>query len=257
MKIIQVTDLHLVKPGELLCGLDPLNRLERCIDNINAHHPNADLVIFTGDLSDTGGEDTYQALAHELKKLVVPYRLMLGNHDDRELFLKAFPSVVPQDGFVQSVVDTHEGRLILLDTLETGKTEGRLDGTRLAWLKQQLDAAKAEPVYIFTHHPPFPIHMPHLDPIGLIEADAVFALLKEHGNVRHVFAGHAHRPVAGSWRGIPVSVLRGTNHQTALGFAPDRVAVTHEPPAYGVIFIDRETVIVHAHDFLDTSAAYY
>ncbi|EJN02453.1 phosphodiesterase [Phyllobacterium sp. YR531] len=257
MKIIQVTDLHLVTPGELLCGLNPLTRLQKCIDDINRHHADADMVIFTGDLSDTGTEDTYVALAAELERLAVPYHLMMGNHDDRDVFLKTFASIVPQDGFVQSALDTPEGKFILLDTLMTGKVEGRLDDARLTWLKHQLHIAQGQPVYVFTHHPPFPIHMPHLDPIGLIDADALFALLREHGNVRHIFAGHAHRPVAGSWRGIPVSVLRGTNHQSALGFDPHRVAITHEPPVYGVIFIDRETVIVHSHDFLDTTAAYY
>ncbi len=257
IKIIQVTDLHLIKPGELLCGLDPLDRLQKCIEDINTHHGDAAMVIFSGDLSDTGEEETYHTLASELEKLVVPYRLMLGNHDNRDAFLKVFTSVMAEDGFIQTVIPMREGRLILLDSLETGKTEGRLDGARLAWLKQQLDAAGSEPVYIFTHHPPFPIHIPHLDSIGLIEADELFALLKENGNVRHIFAGHAHRPVAGSWRGIPISVLRGTNHQTALGFEGHRVAVTHEPPVYGVIFIDHETVIVHAHDFLDRSATYY
>lgn len=257
MKIIQVTDLHLVTPGELLCGLDPLDRLQRCIDDINEHHADADMVIFTGDLSDAGRTDTYQTLAAELDRLVAPYHLMLGNHDDRDAFIKTFPSVVPEEGFIQRVVDTAEGRVILLDTLQTGRVEGRLDGGRLAWLKRQLNAAGNRPVYIFTHHPPFPIHMPHLDPIGLVDADELFALLQEHGKVRHIFAGHAHRPVAGSWRGIPISVLRGTNHQSALGFDPDNVPITHEPPVYGVIFIDRETVIVHSHDFLDTSAAYY
>jgi 3',5'-cyclic-AMP phosphodiesterase len=257
MKVIQVTDLHLVTPGELLCGLDPLERLRHCIDDINLHHADADRVIFTGDLSETGGEDTYRVLARELEKLAIPYHLMLGNHDDRSAFLKVFSSLVPEDGYVQSVVKTDAGTFILLDTLMTGRAEGRLDEARLIWLKRQLETARNEPVYIFTHHPPFPIHMPHLDPIGLVEADELHALLREHGNVRHIFAGHAHRPVGGSWRGIPVSVLRGTNHQTALGFEADRVAVTHEPPAYGVIFIDRETVIIHAHDFLDESAGYY
>lgn len=257
MKIIQVTDLHLVAPGALLCGLDPLQRLQACIADINQNHADADLVIFTGDLSETGHEVTYRALREELKKLSPPYRLMLGNHDDRATFLKVFDTVKPEQGFVQCVEDTAEGRLILLDTLLPGKPEGRLDSVRLTWLRRCLDEAGSSPVYIFSHHPPFPIHMPLLDRMGIIEADALFMLLQEHGNVRHIFAGHAHRPIAGSWRGIPVSVLRGTNHQTALGFLPDRVAVTHEPPAYAVIFIDQDTVIAHFHDFLDKSAAYY
>ena len=38
MKIIQVTDLHLVTPGQTLCGLDPLARLQACIADINQNH---------------------------------------------------------------------------------------------------------------------------------------------------------------------------------------------------------------------------
>lgn len=206
MKIIQVTDLHLVEPGAVLCGLDPLARLQACITDINENHGDAELVIFTGDLSDTGDEVTYRVLADGLTRLIPPFRLMLGNHDDRDAFLSVFNTVRVEEGFVQSVEDTREGRLILLDTLVHGRPEGRLDEVRLRWLHQR--------------------------------------------------PGHAHRPIAGSWRGIPVSVLRGTNHQSALDFSPDRIAVTHEPPAYAVIFIDRDSVIAHFHDFLDRSAAY-
>ncbi len=75
MKIIQVTDLHLVTPGETLCGLDPLARLQACIADINRNNDDAALVIFTGDLSETGDEVTYRALSDELGKLIPPFRL--------------------------------------------------------------------------------------------------------------------------------------------------------------------------------------
>lgn len=256
MKIIQVTDLHLVTPGETLCGLDPLLRLQACIADINQNHGDAALVIFTGDLSETGDEITYRVLADELAKLVPPFRLMLGNHDNRIAFRHVFGTGNGDDGFIHGIEDTPQGRLIMLDTLLPGRPEGRLDDVRLRWLQQRLEEARDRPVFLFSHHPPFPIHMPLLDRMGIIEADALYAILAQHGHVRHIFAGHAHRPIAGSWRGIPISVLRGTSHQSALDFSPDRIAVTHEAPAYAVIFIDRDSVIAHFHDFLDRSAAY-
>ncbi|QND54829.1 phosphodiesterase (plasmid) [Phyllobacterium sp. 628] len=256
MKIIQVTDLHLVTPGDILCDLDPLQNLRACITDINHNHPDAELVVFTGDLSDTGGEDTYRALAKELENLVPPYRLLMGNHDNRDAFLQVFDAIKPEEGFVQSVLDTAEGRLIFLDTLAEGRVDGCLDDARQAWLKRQLVEAADRPVFLFLHHPPFPLFLPLIDSYWLADAEALYALLREHGNVRHIFVGHAHRPVAGSWRGIPVSVLRGTNHQNALDFNPDRIMTTLEPPAYAVVFIDRDTVIAHFHDFLDRTAAY-
>ena len=80
IKLIHVTDLHLVEPGERLFGLDPLAQLESCIDHINRNHPDTDLVVFSGDLTDDGAPSAYAALADRLTTLKPPFRLMLGNH---------------------------------------------------------------------------------------------------------------------------------------------------------------------------------
>jgi hypothetical protein len=36
----------------------------------------------------------------------------------------------------------------------------------------------------------------------------------------------------------------------------DKVPGSHEPPAYAVVLIDDDRVIVHFHDFLDRSATF-
>ncbi len=107
MKLIQVSDLHFVPPGTRLFGLDPRARLEAAIADINRHHGDAELCLFTGDLADRGAPEAYEALRETLAALQVPYRLTLGNHDDRGNFLRAFPEA-PRDehGFVQTVVST-------------------------------------------------------------------------------------------------------------------------------------------------------
>lgn len=253
MKIIQISDPHLVPPGGMVFDFDPLARLEACLADVNRNHADAELVVISGDLANDGERLAYEALKTRLTSLVPPSQLMLGNHDDRNLVLEIFPETKAEDGFVQTVVDTDEGRLILLDTLDAGNVEGRLCAARLDWLDRRLEEAHDRPAFIFMHHPPFRIHMPELDRVRLADADAFGALLARHGTIRHIFAGHVHRLIAGSWRGMPVSTLRSTNHQTALDFSDDW-RLGHEQPAYAVIFIDADGVVVHFHEFLDQAA---
>ena len=248
MKIIQLTDPHLVQPGQMLNGTDPLGRLDIVLDDIGRHHGDADLLVITGDLTDDGFEAAYRALDERLRKLGLPYRLLLGNHDQRRTFGAIFPQV-PRDeaGFVQSVLDTREARLIFLDTLDDGKVGGRLCATRLAWLEQRLTEAQGRPVLLFMHHPPFEIGLPALDHCLLAAGDALSlaTLVRDHADVRQIFAGHVHRPAHGLWNGVPVTMLPGTNHQMPLDLHDASVGPVDEPPAYGVILLDADNLIIH------------
>jgi 3',5'-cyclic-AMP phosphodiesterase len=247
MKIIQVSDLHLVAPGGIVQGTDPLARFDAAIADINANHADAALVVISGDLTDAGERSAYEVLRQRLESLVPPHRLMLGNHDDRRIFSEVFPDAMDGE-FAHSAVDTPEGRMILLDTLEQGRVDGEMSGGRLTWLEQKLDEAGNRSVYIFMHHPPFLIHMPELDNVRLSDTDAFRDLVTGYSTVRHIFAGHVHRLIAGSWYGIPISTLRSTNHQTGLYFEMGW-KLSQEKPAYAVVFIDSEGTIVHFHEY--------
>ncbi len=251
MKLIQVSDLHFVPPGTRLYGLDPRARLDAAIADINARHPDAELCLFTGDLTDSGAPEAYTSLRESLAALRLPYRLLIGNHDEREAFRRTFPETpCDENGFVQSIVQTPTGVLILLDTNLPGTDAGYYCAARQAWLRKALRESAGKPVYIFLHHPPFDIGIPRLDRVGLLEPEGFAAAIRDNPP-RHIFFGHVHRPVSGSWRGIPFSALRSTVHQVPLDFAakpslPD----LFEPPNYNVILISPETTLVHHHDFL-------
>lgn len=255
MKIIQITDTHFVSPGNTLHGLDPRKRLNACIDDLNAHHSDAELCIITGDLADCGDRSAYEDLEQSLSQLRIPVRLMIGNHDDRGTFKDVFHEVAcDEHGFVQSVVETPLGRLLLLDTVATGHAEGAFCELRARWLDSRLAEAPRTPAYLFMHHPPFEIGLPSLDRIRLLGPDLLRSVLQRYDNVRHMFFGHVHRPISGSWLGVPFSMLRATNHQVPLDFQTIRpVPKSHEPPAYAVALIDAETVVVHLNDYLDRS----
>lgn len=259
MKFIHVTDTHLIEPGQTLYGLDPLERLERCVADINRNHADASFAILTGDLAHKGQLPAYHALKATLGKLVMPVHLLLGNHDDRNNFTSVFPEV-PRDanGFVQYGFDTHYGRFVCLDTNEPGVPWGWLCEQRLAWLAAELDHHADKPVYLFMHHPPFPVRLKRMDEIALQEPERFARVVAGRTNIKHLFFGHLHRPIGGSWNGIPFTTMRATSHQVALDFLTSGVVPgSHEPPAYAVVFLSEGLTVAHFHDFIDTTNTFH
>lgn len=259
MKFIHLTDTHLVEPGQLLYGLDPQLRLRAAIDSINREHGDAAFTVITGDLAHWGEPAAYAALRTELARLAMPVHLLIGNHDDRASFRAAFGQAPSDDGgYVQFSFKTDQAHFICLDTNEPGVSWGTFCAQRAAWLARELDGGGALPVYLFLHHPPMAVGIAAMDRISLRDPQALRDALAPHrARLRHLFFGHLHRPLGGSWLGTPVSTLRATSHQVALllGDTP-KVPGSHEPPQYAVVLTGPESTIVHFHDFADASARF-
>lgn len=257
MKILQISDLHLVPEKREMHGVNPYDRLTQCVDDIRQNHADAELCVITGDLAHKGEIGAYELLSEILSRLPVPYHLLVGNHDDREKLLSVFPNTpVDENGFIQSIVDLDIGRLIFIDTVEKGEKFGGFCAQRAGWLIDQLKGSGDRPVYLFMHHPPFDVGIPYMDGMRLLRGEDVLAdALAQFPNIRHLFFGHVHRPIAGSWNGIPISAFRGTAHQVALRLVETAHLVrSHEPPAYGVILLNPNSTVVHYHDFLDDTS---
>jgi 3',5'-cyclic AMP phosphodiesterase CpdA len=257
-KVIHLTDPHLMSPGRPLYGLDPNARLAAAIADINAHHRDAALVLITGDLVDDGKPASYAALRRALEKLEAPYRLLMGNHDDRASFRATFPDhPVDAGGFVQSVCETLAGAFVLIDTLDPGVDSGRLCPARLGWLEATLRELAGRPAFLAMHHPPGSIGIPNLDRIALLEPQALSDLITrcEEVTIRHIFCGHVHRFTHGAWRGIPFSAQRSLVCQFTPTLAPkdDGMLGSLEQPAYSVVLIERDSIAIHAREFLDES----
>ena len=258
MKLIQLSDLHLDVNKRDSGGSDGAQlsggpeRLELAIADINRHHGDAAAVVITGDLADHGDTATYQQLQQSLEKLSVDYRLLIGNHDNRQTFLECFPETPTDDnGFVQSVLETEQGTLVLLDTYEPGTHAGHLCAARLAWLESVFSSARA-PFFVFMHHPPCDVGLAPLDQLKLMHPEQYTPLFKQHAaQIRHIFFGHIHRPMGGSWLTIPVSAAPSMNFQVALDFqaAGDAIGLSIENAAYKIILIEKDTLVVHFRDF--------
>lgn len=261
--LLHLTDLHLPPPGEGVYGADTAERFEAVLGDIAARHgpgggmPVPEFAVLTGDLTRDGEPAAYARLRAALARLPCPAYLLMGNHDNRAAFRASFPDVaVDPAGFVQHAVPSGAGLCLMLDTLEQGRPEGRLCGQRLAWLAERLAESGDVPVLIFLHHPPMAVGIAGMDAIGLRDADALWAVLAPHrGRIRHIFHGHLHRPIAGSWHGIPVFSLRGSAFDVALDLAPPprklgvEVAKT---PCYAVIRAAEDSIVVHTRALLPT-----
>jgi 3',5'-cyclic AMP phosphodiesterase CpdA len=257
MKIVHITDTHLVVPGATLYGLDPRARLDAAVADINSSQGDATLAVVTGDLTHWGEPEAYVSFAAAIGRLAMPCIAIVGNHDRRAACLAHVPQAPrTADGFVQGVRDVGTHRLICLDTLDETSHAGQMCDKRFAFLKTALaESPPGHGILIFMHHPPFEVGVHVMDQIALTERARFKEVVEPYvGRIRHLFFGHVHRPISGSWAGIPFSTLRGTNHQVAFSLDPNAPHLaSHEPPAYAVALVERESVVVHTHDFLDVS----
>lgn len=256
MKIIQITDTHLQAPGEVLYDLDPLARLHATLDHVRAQHADADLMVLTGDLANDGNEAAYRALQAALADWPHPVRLLLGNHDRRDIFRKVFAQAeCDGSGYVQSALVTPAGGdlLLFLDTLSHGDVGGRYCADRRDWLAATLAETPDLPATVFLHHPPVDCGMRHFQHIGLHDSTALMEVLRAHpGGVRHIAFGHIHIPLSGVTRdGIGFSSGRGCSHQFEADFdnpAPDWM---EGPLNYTVLTLTPEQVSVRVVDLFE------
>jgi Icc protein len=220
MLIAQISDLHI---GFERCHPDEpnLRRLNHVLDRILALDPLPDLLIASGDLTESGDQESYDVLARALARCPMPVHVMAGNHDLRGPLTDAFPDTPSPGGFLQQVIEGDGLRLILLDTLELGRHGGGYCDVRAAWLAETLAAAPAEPTLIFLHHPPQSVGIPWMDPsptepwIALLERT-----LAQHRQIVAITTGHVHRATHTTWAGFPLIVCPSTAPEVSLVLTP-------------------------------------
>lgn len=251
-KLLILTDLHMVEPGQMIIGLDPGARLRAVLDHALARHGDADRMILTGDLTHHGRPAQYDRLRAALRDVPMPITYLPGNHDDRAALRAAFPEAATcADGFVQCVIDSPTHRLICLDTLDPGSTPyhaGLLCPARMDFLHRALETAAGRHCLVFQHHPPFAVGFDGMDAIALLNGDAQCALLRDF-NVTHLIAGHIHRTISGRAEGVSFTIFKSPCHQMPmlLGPAPTTSSID-EPGAYGIALLTPTGVIAHSED---------
>lgn len=255
MQFAVLTDTHFVAPGRKLYGLDLTARLEAAVATINRDHENLAFVVITGDLAHWGEAAAYANLASVVREFRMPTILLMGNHDKRAPFRTAFPGADRDGaGFVQSVRKLDGATIVTLDTLDESAPnhEGILCRDRLAFLEEALATApKAKPLLLFQHHPPFDTGLRYMDRIKLRNGADEWAVIQRTRRPDLLFMGHLHRPVGGTWNGIPFHIQRALGHQVAFDLVTaDHTPGSHEPPDYALVTVSDGAIVIHQCSFL-------
>jgi 3',5'-cyclic-AMP phosphodiesterase len=237
--LAQLSDPHVLDgPGDL----GSAESLAAGVDAVLALRPHPDAVLVSGDLADTAAPAEYERVREQLARLPMPVHVLPGNHDDRSALREVFPlgDGVP-DGEYRYVTEVAGVRLVVCDSTEPGRPEGRLD---VGWLEAQLGAPR---VVVAMHHPPFPVGMPALDEIALGASDtvALAALLRRSPQVLRVICGHTHRAAFAVVGGCGTFTCPGVHLTARLEIGAPGYEVVAEPPAFALHVAVDGTVTTH------------
>ena len=234
--IAQISDLHIKAPGRLAYRrVDTAAALERCIETMNDFKPSLDLVVISGDLTDSGSEREYQHLAGMLSRLAVPFVAVPGNHDAREPMRAAFPDrpYAFPSGPLNQRLEVGGLDIILLDSSVPAQPHGELDGPTCNWLEETLVRAPNRPALLFLHHPPFATGIWHMDRQNLRNAGDLSSIVKRHPRLQLIGCGHVHRATLALFAGVVCTICPAPNHAVDLDVAELRApSFRIEPPAF-------------------------
>jgi Icc protein len=170
----------------------PTDNLKLVVSQILEAHPQA--ALLNGDAARLTGEvEDYKAVHTLLAPIAdqCPIYLSLGNHDNRENFSKVFPAPADLAQKVSEkhvlVVDQPLVRVLVLDSLlYVNKVPGLLGKAQRDWLDKFLAKSDGRPTVLFVHHT-----------LGendgeLLDAEALFRIVRPYAKVKAIFYGHSH-----------------------------------------------------------------
>ncbi len=190
----------------------PHRNLEKIVPQIIANAPDA--VAITGDLARlTGRLGDYANLKKLLTPLAkeTPVFMALGNHDDRDNFLKVFEESPGERQAVAGkcvvVANTPAVRLIMLDSLFfVNKAPGLLGYAQRTWIERYLKSCDDTPTILCFHHT-----------LGdrdgdLLDVPRFYDLIRPIRKVKAIVYGHSHEYRFSEYKGVALINLPATGY---------------------------------------------
>ncbi len=194
-KIVFISDTHITPKSP-----EHLRRFIQVCDEVAAMTPRPAFVIIMGDLITNGKLEEYkefQKIVQKLDNEKIPWNIVIGNHDRRELIFKAFPekkSTIPEIPGKQILkLETEKVRILLFDSrMDDSRSwmaektkypkrrpwDGTMDEKSKKWLKSELDQSD-KPVIVGAHHS--------------AQETKLTEIMKDYPQARVYVHGHSHQ----------------------------------------------------------------
>lgn len=214
--LVQLSDSHLfASPDGSLLGMKTRESLDKVVELVLAEQAGIDYVIASGDISQDGSVESYETFRQMSGRIGAPVRWFPGNHDE----LPQMEQVACQGELMNSIIDVGQWRVTLLDSAVPGSVPGFLEPSQLELLETSLSEAPDRHHLVSLHHHPVDIGCEWMKPIGLRNADALFAVLDRYPQVRAVLWGHVHQEFDQVREGVRLL----SSPSTCIQFAPGSV----------------------------------
>ncbi|MCY4045123.1 MAG: metallophosphoesterase [Cellvibrionales bacterium] len=185
--VVQLSDCHLLATKEeRLLGLQTHVTFEQVLAQCLSEHTHIDLMVFSGDISNTLDIAPYECIQSCLPKNIETL-WMPGNHDECELMLKVFG-----DNCL-----THKQlgnwQITALNSQVVGKVHGHVSETELARFTQHIEEHPNQYHAAFLHHQLLPVGSAWIDAINVDNAESVLKTLETYPQIKWLANGHVHQ----------------------------------------------------------------
>jgi 3',5'-cyclic-AMP phosphodiesterase len=235
MRIIQITDIHVDKVGELTNDINTQVNFLLVLDKAMQYRP--EMVVLTGDLCHQDGvNEIYDWFRSRMDILNIPYFVIPGNHDDSVKMANVFGyKAIENELYYKYEKDGF--KFLFLDSGKAVMSDGQY-----RWVEKEL----SENAVVFMHHPPCKSGVPHMDIHWKFnEIDRFQALVKQK---LAVFCGHCHTERTIQTGSMTVFITPSCFLQ--LGDKSELFEVDHYKPAFRVIDVEWNGEIITTVKYL-------
>ena len=243
--IAHLSDPHLLASGLLAGHIDTAEQLRKALARVEESGERIDVLVLSGDLTDTGDPAAYVLLREIVEPVVERLGCALvmtgGNHDERRPMARVLydeDTDLPHD-----TVTTIRGlRVIAVDSAVPGYHHGGLSDEQYAWLGREIATAAEHGTVLVVHHAPITYRSPVMQLLDFDDVERLRAIV-QGTDVRAVLSGHLHVTSFGTLGAVPVFVAGGVSYVDDVGVPRELLMAVDGPQSWNLVEVHADQVV--------------